>query len=182
MSKSVRSTNSPLSPTRANRKSALTGDSSEPRTGAEWSTRIRRGERARVAEKLGQLVDDRIDMLGERASRDGVVEVADEVSRRCGVVQESLEGGPAAQLRDPCRAVRREPVAPAGMDGPQADRGDDAPRPRGGQSPPRDPKGHPGGGRERERSGRAHHRDARGAWQPCGSSTDACGRMSCDSS
>jgi len=47
----------------------------------------------KLAEELGQLVDDRIDVLAERAGCDGVVEMADEVSRRCGVVQESLEGG-----------------------------------------------------------------------------------------
>jgi integrase len=74
------------------------------------------------------------------------------------------------------------PWRPAGLDGPQADRGDDALRARGGQSPPRDPGGHLDGRSRRERSGRAHHQTARRAWQPRGSGTGVCFRISSDSS
>jgi hypothetical protein len=44
---------------------------------------IRRGERARVAKELGQLVGDRIDVVAELADELGlcVVEVADEMGR-----------------------------------------------------------------------------------------------------
>jgi hypothetical protein len=51
------------------------------------------GERASFAEELAQAVGDGIDVLAERAGCHGVVEVADEVGRECGVVEEFLEGG-----------------------------------------------------------------------------------------
>jgi hypothetical protein len=50
----------------------------------------------RVAEDLGQPVDDGIDVVAELADEVGVgavVEVTDEMGRGCGVVEEFLEGG-----------------------------------------------------------------------------------------
>jgi hypothetical protein len=40
-------------------------------------------------------VDERIDVFAERAGGNGVVEVADDTGRGCGVVEEFLEGGSA---------------------------------------------------------------------------------------
>jgi len=57
--------------------------------------RIRRGERPRIAEDLGNAVDDRIDVVAELADEVGadvVVEVADEMGRECSVMEEFLEG------------------------------------------------------------------------------------------
>jgi hypothetical protein len=54
------------------------------------------GERPRGAEDLGQAVDDRVDVVAELADEVGVlviVEVADEMCRGCGVVEELLEDG-----------------------------------------------------------------------------------------
>jgi hypothetical protein len=64
------------------------------------------GERVRVAEELGQVVDDRVDVIGEWASGDGVVAMADEVSRRRGVLEEFVEGGSVeGDLRSRCSQV-----------------------------------------------------------------------------
>jgi hypothetical protein len=57
---------------------------------------IGRGERARVAEELGQLMDDRVDAIADLADELGVgvvVEVTQQVSCECGVVEEFLEEG-----------------------------------------------------------------------------------------
>jgi hypothetical protein len=70
-----------------------------------------------------------------------------------------------SHVRNPCGAVRGEPLAAAGMDGPQADRRDDDLRPcRRGSSP-----GHPGTGARRSRrrggSGSPNPPHARQSWQ-----------------
>jgi len=57
---------------------------------------IRLGERAGVAEQLGQLVGDRVHMvadLTDELAASVVVEMADEPSRECGVMEEFLESG-----------------------------------------------------------------------------------------
>jgi hypothetical protein len=61
----------------------------ERRAGA----RHRCSDQVWVAEELAELVSERIDVVGERAGGEGVVEVADDVSRGCGVVEEVLEDG-----------------------------------------------------------------------------------------
>jgi hypothetical protein len=76
---------------------------------------------------------------------------------------------PTALVRDPRRPTRREPLAAADLDGPQADRRDHALRPHGRTSPPRHPGGHLDRRPRRDRSGHPDHQDARCAWQPRGS-------------
>jgi hypothetical protein len=75
------------------------------RTIVRRSNIIMLGERARGAEDLGQAVDDRVDVVAELADEVGVVvivEVADEMSRGCGVLEELLEDGSIeGQLHDP---------------------------------------------------------------------------------
>ncbi len=68
------------------------------------------------------------------------------ICRRAGLPDEALAHA-AAHLRNPRRAVRREPVAAAVVDGAQADRRDDDLRPRGGEPSARDSGGGRGGGR-----------------------------------
>ena len=46
----------------------------------------------RVAEELAELVGDRVDVVGERAGDEGI-DVADDASRRRGVLVEFLESG-----------------------------------------------------------------------------------------
>lgn len=68
------------------------------------------GERARVAEDLGQAVDDRVDVVAELADEVAlrvVVEVADEMRRECRVVEEFLEDGGFQGDAHPPRVVFR---------------------------------------------------------------------------
>src|SRR5690348_12704300 len=84
-----------------------------------------------------------------------------------------------AHVWNACRAVRREPVAAAVVDGPQADRRDDDLRPRGGEPSARDP-----GVRPRSRAGRvgprsAHPQDAGRSWQKLGKNGGAESKRGC---
>src|SRR5436190_23084710 len=88
-------------------------------------------------------------------------------------------GGIAVIARGVPRVTRDVDVAFAGaevtlsgaadLDGPQADRRDDALRPRRGESPPRDPRGDLARRAWRAGSGSPDPQDARCAWQPRGS-------------
>lgn len=75
---------------------------------------------------------------------------------------------------NPRRAVRREPVAPGGLDGPQAHRGDDAVRPPGGRPRPRAARGN--SRRSDLRGRRADHPHARCAWHICATNRKKRGR------
>lgn len=91
--------------------------------------RIARGERTRVAEDLGQPVNDSVEVVAEWIDelRPGaVIEVTDELGRACRVVEEVLEGSSVEdQLHDPivghfdpivrlfCRALSGIRLAPS---------------------------------------------------------------------